>query len=241
MLCCGSIQDAGFSKNHGFRGVVHPEDKKGRKTRRRLKPSEVNRAEAQRATAAKCPKSLEWSSLVVLLTFFATVGTLASFYGSRTMRSIKFQQYQRRQRTFAKIVQDFAPDPTTIVVWGANFFGMRSRKDGKEFGRVPARALRRQFAKTRRVVLVNEYHTSKRSHCCGKEVKYNAATRVVTCSQCKVELDRDLNSAINMRRVWTQHLTNGMRPAGLEIPASSPWAKLETVISRTAFWSQLGK
>ena len=113
-------------------GVVQPDDKKGRKTRWRLKPSKVNRAEVQWAAAAKCPKSLEWSLLVVLLTLFVTVGMLTSFYSSRTMRSIKFQQYQWWQWTFAKIVQEFAPDPSTIAVWGVNFFGMHSSKDGKE-------------------------------------------------------------------------------------------------------------
>lgn len=234
-------QEAGFSKNHGFKGVYKASDRSKHKTRRRLKPEKVSRAEEDRASVARGPQNAPQQSLLSLLVWLATVSTLTDFYGSRTSRWVKFMQYRKRQATLTKIVKDIAPDPRTIVVWGANFFGMRSgRGRGREYGRVPARAIRRKFAKERRVVLVNEYHTSKKSCCCGCDQEYDAKKRVVTCEGCGESRDRDLNGAINMRRVWEQHLSNGMRPRGLEIPTNSRWAKLESTIAASSFWSQMG-
>ena len=72
-------------------------------------------------------------------------------------------------------------------------------------GPAPSRALRREFAKQCRVVLVNEYFTSKHSVCHGAAVtELPASGRRMKCTHpgCGLVMDRDLMGAKNIERVW---------------------------------------
>ena len=177
-----------------------------------------------------------WLALSVFRVFLSTHLVVSRFYGSRTHRSKSFTAYQRRQRSLDTCVNRFAPDPRTIVVWGANFFGEKAVTG--EQGLPPSRALCRQFAVRRRVVLVNEYHTSKHSCCCGTPVRF-LANRVVQCTECEQKHDRDVNGAKNIKRVWEQHLIDGGRPAGLEYDEGTVWSNLRHVLEHAGHYSQL--
>lgn len=209
-----------------------------RRTRRRMIPSNVDLAQNLRAAAGGLPRCRglverrHW-----LLVKHLTLPTIGGFYGSRTWRSLRFRAYSRRQRIYDTVVNGFAPDPRTVIAWGANFYGRRA-DTGEVFGCAPARALRRRFALKRRVVLVNEYNTSKKSHCCGADNQFLPG-RVVRCTACNSLIDRDVNGARNIRAVWDQHCENGMRPPGLEIPAGSPWMRLEDAVRSATRWNLL--
>jgi transposase len=76
---------------------------------------------------------------------------------------------------------------------------------------------RRLCAKHRRVVLINEYKTSKTAHCCGTEVT-RRGNRVMECPRCKRKYDRDYNASINIKTCMLKWLVNGTRPTPLRIP-----------------------
>lgn len=63
----------------------------------------------------------------------------------------------------------------------------------------------------RTVLLVNPYKTSQRCSRCGKEVKKDLSERWHSC-ECGVELDRDINAAINILHLGKQQLSGGTRP-----------------------------
>ena len=153
-------------------------------------------------------------------------------YGSRTFRAIRSTHKQNRKRLLDRVVQ---PDPNTVVFWGANFNGQRSLK-GDRHGPSLTRALRRRFALTRRVVLVNEYLTSKTCCVCGARGEANLAREFV-CDRCGTVTDRDWGAARNIDKVWRQYFYDGQRPAGLEIPEGSPWADMQYVCRRADWWS----
>lgn len=234
-----------------------------RMTRRGLVPRDVDEAQVARSNASELSGGVV-AHMASIAVFFATVAVITQFYGSRTWRSMRYVAYARRQSILDRVVEHLAPNPRTILAFGANFYGRRcetgnpptfvvfgrlwqcrvSQSDcwfvAGEKGRVPSRAIRRKLALHRRVVLVNEYNTSKKSCCHGADT-VDAGYRLKRCSHpgCDQVWDRDVNGARNIRRCWEQHCTNGMRPAGLDWPDNCPWGNLDFVVRRVTWWNQL--
>lgn len=53
------------------------------------------------------------------------------------------------------------------------------------------------------VIFVNEMNTSKTCSCCGhKKDDLKLSDRVFKCDKCKIDIDRDMNAAINIKAVW---------------------------------------
>ena len=110
-----------------------------------------------------------------------------------------------------------APDPNTIVAFGKAYCG-KNRKGG----RVPVMACRRKLQSLRKVVLIDEFRTSKRSECCGAEAEpVHGQPRRMKCSACQLEFDRDTNAAKNMAKCLWQWAVDGSRPPGLERPVGA--------------------
>ena len=107
-----------------------------------------------------------------------------------------------------------APDPRTIVAFGKAYCG-RNRRGG----RVPVLACRRKLQSVRKVVLIDEYNTSKRCSCCGEPVApVPGQSRKMECTACAKQFDRDTNAANNMVSCLIYHAVVGSRPPGLARP-----------------------
>jgi len=74
------------------------------------------------------------------------------------------------------------------------------------------------------VELVNPYNTSQKCSSCGNIVKKSLAVRVHRCQECGLELDRDVNAAINIFDLCTVGTTDracGVTDVGLGFEAGS--------------------
>lgn len=209
--------------------------RKWRRTRRGHVPSTVSDCQDARSHASPLRGGVV-THVVSLMVFFATVGAITQFYGSRTWRSMRFIAFRRRQSLYDTLVNKYAPDKRTIIAFGANFYGRRCATG--ESGTAPCRSLRRKFARCRRVVLINEYNTSKKSSCCGSP-NVMLADRQVQCPTCGEQRDRDLNGALNITKCWIQHCQNGTRPAGLNWPEGDPWGSIDRIVAKVTWWNQL--
>ncbi len=137
---------------------------------------------------------------------------LANAADSRTYRGRDdatrrgMQKLRRIQRAFVGILKLF-PDPRVPVAFGDGYFGQRSRRGNKR-GTPVMKCIRRMLAAVRRVVLVDEYCTSKLcSFGCGTAVEFLPGRRV-RCPRegCKGNVeggfgDRDVDHAtVNIER-----------------------------------------
>jgi hypothetical protein len=141
---------------------------------------------------------------------------LREYYGSRSWRSGTFDRSNKKRRVLDTVVQLVAPDPRTVVVFGANFNG-RSCQYGDIAGPVCVKGLRRKLAQQRVVVMVDEFNTTKMHLTCGKELSSSSLdAHEKVCNHCGgVNVKRDLNAAQNILKVWTQFLSDGTRPIHL--------------------------
>ncbi len=143
---------------------------------------------------------------------------LRTFYGSRSQRGVRLMQASRKRSNMAGVVNKIAPDPTTVVLFGANFFG-RGCVKGDVAGPVVVKGIRRALAKQRIVITIDEYNTTKCHLVCGRELERDPEDKHEKwCTYCTRKVDRDRNAAQNIRAVWRQHLVDGTRPAHLRRP-----------------------
>ena len=49
-----------------------------------------------------------------------------------------------------------------------------------------------------KVNMINCYRTSKNCHSCGNTKENLGSSKIYKCDKCKIELDRDVNAAMNM-------------------------------------------
>ena len=114
------------------------------------------------------------------------------------------------------IVQEICPDPRTVVVFGANFFGWNSTPKGTVAGPAAVKGIRRALARCRVVILADEYMTSQRHLKCGAQmVKHPMDKREKWCETCACAVDRDENAALNILEVWREFIRSGARPGHL--------------------------
>ena len=145
---------------------------------------------------------------------------LRTYYGSRTQRTVRLVRASRARCSMASVVNLVAPDPTTVVLFGANFFGRHCKK-GDVAGPVAVKGIRRALAKQRVVITIDEFNTTKCHLECGKELDVDPDdSHEKVCRTCGEKVDRDRNAARNIKAVWQHHLIHqdGSRPAHLERP-----------------------
>jgi len=108
-----------------------------------------------------------------------------------------------------------ALDPGTIVAYGKTYCGRNCKG-----GCVPVMVCRQKLQSVWKVVLIDEFRTSKRSSCCGMDVLGPA--RQMLCPACPLTFERNTNTANNIaNRLW-QHAEDGSRTRGLERPVQAP-------------------
>ena len=152
---------------------------------------------------------------------------LATYYGSRTQRTVRLVAAGRKRANLAGVVNRIAPDPHTVVLFGANFFG-RTCRTGDVAGPVVVKGIRRALAKQRVVFVVDEFNTTKCHVVCGAVMEADPRDRHEKwCRTCDAAVDRDTNAARNIKCVWQQRLRDGRRPVWLQRPA---WAPRTTVV-----------
>jgi NAD-dependent SIR2 family protein deacetylase len=117
-----------------------------------------------------------------------------------------------------KAINMIAPDPRTVVVFGAGFSG-RNQSRGDKKGPVAVASIRAALASRRVVVMVDEYNTTACHLVCGtKMVEDEDDPHEKVCPKCTIKVDRDGNAAGNMHLVWTSQITTGQRPTHLRRP-----------------------
>lgn len=147
---------------------------------------------------------------------------LQTYYGSKEQRGRRLHRSMCGRRTLDKVVDLVAPDPRTVVVFGANFYG-RCCRTGDVAGPIPVKAIRRKLAKHRVVVAADEYNTTRLHFTChGLLEQHPDDAHEKWCPRCGIAVDRDSNAALNIREVWLSHVRTGRRPAYLARPATVP-------------------
>lgn len=106
-----------------------------------------------------------------------------------------------------------APNPASIIVVGGGYLGSRATKGCKA---TPVlQSLLRALAAKRRVVVVDEFLTSKT---CARHKKrmVQSSQRGFTCNECGSEMNRDENAARNILEVFWAHVRGECRPEHLQ-------------------------
>jgi hypothetical protein len=207
-----------------------------RATRQNILPVHIDAA--QNALAAD-PLQGPVNMLVRNLLVWATHSkALQQFWGSRTLRSRRLVQSAQKRRVMDGVVNLVAPDPRTIVVFGANYNG-RCCKFGDVAGPVCVKGICRKLAQHRVVVMVDEYNTTKMHSVCGQLLEADPADATQherVCRHCAgpdcipVKVKRDGNAASNIASVWSYYVDpanasmfgSARRPVHLRRPATVP-------------------
>lgn len=102
-----------------------------------------------------------------LLTSAILFRELNSFYGSRSSARLRWWKHRKKQRTMDFIVNSIAPKRDHVIGFGTGFFGFGRTRKHTQGGPSPVKSVRRNLALKRRVVLVNEFHTTRNCSICG--------------------------------------------------------------------------
>ncbi len=210
----GSGSGSGSNNNNGT--VQH-----SRRTRRNEIPALIVQAEKALSLHGLGSGGTDMETFTTnLLACLTCAQTLQEYYGSRTQRSIRLTHSARSRQSMAGVVvvNTIAPDSKTVVLFGANFNGRTCRK-GDLAGPVAVKGIRRALARSRVVVSIDEYNTTKCHAVCGKEMGVDPQdAHEKVCSHCVMKVDRDINSGVNIRSVWRQYLIDRTRPVHLQRP-----------------------
>ena len=89
---------------------------------------------------------------------------------------------------------------------------------------VPNKLLLYHFSKRTPILLINEFNTSKLCHKCHNELSKEALTpegeRIKSCTTCHLDLDRDVNAALNIKQVTLSYLNECKAPIWNQIQKS---------------------
>jgi hypothetical protein len=150
---------------------------------------------------------------------------IADVKGTRIAASERLRANSRLQRKFHNLLTSCFPDPGAVVVLGNGYRGRPTPK-GQKYANV-CMGLRRMLAQQRRVVLVNEFRTTITCSNCDALLTWPKASgtppvegRKQTCPGCDAEVERDLNAAKNMARLWPAWIGDRSRPGRLAFPSS---------------------
>ena len=146
-------------------------------------------------------------------------GVVRGYFGSVAMRSRRFILSGRRKAAYASVLNKLLKaggGKQVVLCVGDAFWTTKSRRGTKHASCVPA--LLRFLARHLRVVMVDEFRTSKMCACvgCDGEMAYDSVNRAGPCSECGHEKDRDENAASNMLAIAYSYMTTGERPEKLQ-------------------------
>jgi hypothetical protein len=135
------------------------------------------------------------------------------------MRSRRFVLSGRRKAAYASVLNKLLKaggGKQVVLCVGDAFWTTKSRRGTKHASCVPA--LLRFLARHLRVVMVDEFRTSKLCACgdCSGAMAYDSVTRAGPCSECGKSKDRDENAASNMLAIAYSYMTTGERPEKLQ-------------------------
>jgi hypothetical protein len=193
-----------------------PGHKYSRHTRRGAIPDNVNAAQVALSehSLRDCSTDLE-VFINTLRVWLHHSKTLQAFYGTRSHRAVRLTKASKKRKVMSKVVERVAPDPTTLVAFGANFNG-RSCHRGDVAGPVVVKGIRRALAARRVVVMVDEFRSSKCHHECGTVMEADPAdAREKVCPSCLCKVDRDANAARNIGSVVVHYFMDKQRPVHL--------------------------
>jgi len=211
-------------------------------TTRKARQAEVDCIESELYSAAsfKCGADMD-ALLVACRTFQAHDLTIQRVRATRLAASSRLRGNARRQKNLEYALTKCFPDPEAVVVLGDGYRGRPTQKGDKSGSNIGV-GLRRVLAQRRRVVLVHEFRTSITCSRCDTRLTWPKTTtktkpkqgpsgagtgtrkpppakRNQICPGCKTEVERDLNAAVNMSRLWKQWITDRTRPGLLAFPS----------------------
>ena len=138
---------------------------------------------------------------------------LWDFWGARWRARQRFALKIREQRTSAHLANlVLGRKRDKVCVLGDAVFNASQ----KGLPPTPTLAIRRYLARFGRVVLVDEFRTSKTCNICGDEMhKHPKAWTIYSCKRCKITWSRDRNASMNIANVYRRHQKGTPRPAHL--------------------------
>ena len=145
---------------------------------------------------------------------------LNKFSSSRTHLDVKLWTAGCRRSAIQRVCNILAPTKDTVVFIGDGFCNSWAATGVRRRAPVALRAVVQQLCRLVRVVIVNEYRTSKA--CCEcKDVDAemhpdSADWRLLRCDHCGHVTNRDRNGARNIEAVVLQWQLEGTRPRHLD-------------------------
>ena len=182
-----------------------------------------------RVEEADPERSLKRTSLPLLVRAVSlrlrALDEVHAFYGAKRWARLKFDVATHKQRTLDAIANKLCPTDQHTVAFGAAKFaaGMKGQKPG------PVTLVRDHLIRKKpgRVVLVDEYNTSKMCSACGERLHHPrmacgsqrrvcAVHGLCQCQTgCHRTWDRDANAARNIWRAFIEEYVHGSRPREL--------------------------
>ena len=212
------------------------------------KHPEVQRAESEMSKTSTKTSHFELFCEAVKVRL-SNLDTMFKFYGTRKQARLRFHRSILQQHTLDWIVNKVAPSPETIVAYGSGYNGSKETLKGITNGPGPVKKIRRHFAKKRKTVLTDEFHTSKKCSVCGCvgenpkrfqrypltkrhalekdhpdmkcKGRLNSILGEFHCIQCRKSKNRDNNAAFNIYQAFQHEVTFGKRPKYLQRPKTS--------------------
>jgi len=105
------------------------------------------------------------------------LGEYWRFMSCRKVARNRFHRFQRGQSALDNMVNTIAPPSSSSVVIFGNFSGRRALRG--EAGVAPVKKLRRHLAVTRRLLVLDEYRTSKMCSFCDNELTHPKEKRMI--------------------------------------------------------------
>ncbi len=200
-----------------------PDYKSSRHTRRGAIPDNINAAQVVMSEHSLRDCGTDLAQFMDRLRIWLHHSQpLQQFYGTRSQRAVHLTKTSKKRAAMSKVVETIAPDPATLVAFGANFHGRPCHK-GDVAGPVVVKGIRKALAARRVVLLVDEYRTSMCHHVCGNIMKPDPAdAREKVCPSCLCKVDRDANAARNIGSVVVQYFIDKQRPAHLRRASTLP-------------------
>lgn len=147
--------------------------------------------------------------------------TIIGFYLPMKWRQLNWKTSIKRQKAYDRIVLLLTGAPNfkrkhqnrireTIVAYGGGQFSSTS----PGYAPTPVKGLFERLKKSCFVRKVPEYRTTKTCSGCDRQLEEADHPRILRCNNnCKIIWNRDINAAINLRRVWLHLNANaGRRP-----------------------------
>ena len=112
------------------------------------------------------------------------------FMSCRKVARNRFHRFQLGQKALDDMVNTIAPPSSRSVVVFGNFFGRRALKG--EAGVAPVKKLRRHLAVTRRLVILDEFRTTKMCSFCDHELTHPKEMRMIRDRKVEKLLEREM-------------------------------------------------